>query len=81
MAPYPRINDRPSIHGEQEDVRMFTAVIVIPGIGCRRGEPLAGIFDHPRRCADGAGGKGAEPLNGRRPNVKARFAHTTSSWV
>ncbi len=81
IAPHPRINDRPSIHGEQEDVRMLTVVIVIPGIGCRRGEPLAGIFDDPRPLADAPGGEGAAPVNGRRPNFKDRFAHTTSSWM
>jgi hypothetical protein len=81
IAPHPRINDRPSIHGEQEDVRLLTAVIVIPCIGCRRGEPLAGIFDNPRPFADAPGSEGAKPLNGRRPNVKAKVAHATSSWI
>ena len=57
------------------------AVIVIPGIGFRPGDPLAGIFDKPRPLADAPGGKDATPLNGGRPNVKARFAHTPSSWM
>ena len=42
---------------------MLTAIIVIPGIGCRRGEPLAGIFDNPRPFADAPGGEGAAPVN------------------
>ena len=79
MAPHPRVNDRPSIHGEQEDVRVRTAVIVIAGVGGQRGEPLAGIFDDPRPFTDAPGGEGAAPVNGRRPKVKARCTHTASS--
>src|SRR5688500_13671983 len=79
IATHPRVNDRPSIHSEQENVRMLMAVIVIPGVGGRRGEPLAGILDDPRPLADAPGGEDAQPVNGRLSNFKARCAHTTSS--